>query len=110
VLTAKVAAPGSEPLEVTYTLRWPSMDFLGKQTRLADGTTTELRVEQEHCEKAIELCVPQKLTQWVKGEKVGETTLSTVELNPALPNDTFTLAAPEGYTVQTQTLMNAGGK
>jgi outer membrane lipoprotein-sorting protein len=110
VLTAKVSEPGAESLEVTYTLRWPSMDFLGKQTRLADGTTTEVRVEQEHCEKAIELCVPQKLTQWVKGEKVGETTLSTVELNPALPNDTFTLAAPEGYTVQTKTLTNSGGK
>jgi outer membrane lipoprotein-sorting protein len=110
VLTAQVPAPGSKPLEVTYTLRWPSMDFLGKQTRLGDGTTTEVRVEQEHCEKAIELCVPQKLTQWVKGEKVGETTLSKVELNPTLPNDAFTLVAPEGYTVQTKTLTNSGGK
>jgi outer membrane lipoprotein-sorting protein len=109
-LSAKVAEPGAESLEVAYTLRWPSLDFLGKQTRLPDGTVEEVRVEEEHCEKAIELCVPQRLTRWVKGEKVGETTLSTVELNPALPNDTFVLAAPGGYEVQTKTLVDSPGK
>ncbi|WP_224246972.1 hypothetical protein [Hyalangium gracile] len=106
-LTGKVAA---EQLEVAYTLRWPSLDFLGKQTRLADGTAMEVRLEEEHCEKAIELCVPKQLSRWVKGEKVGETTLSTVELNPTLPNDTFTLVAPEGYEVQTKTLVDSAGK
>jgi outer membrane lipoprotein-sorting protein len=45
----------------------------------------------------------------VKGEKVGETTLSTVELNP-LSNDTFTLTAPGGYEVQTKTLVDSSGK
>ncbi len=109
-LSAKVAEPGAESVEVAYTLRWPSMDFLGKQTRLPDGTVVEVRVEEEHCEKALELCVPQRLTRWVKGEKVGETTLSTVELNPALPNDTFTLTAPGGYEVQTKTLVDSSGK
>jgi outer membrane lipoprotein-sorting protein len=109
-LSAKVADPGAESLEVAYTLRWPSLDFLGKQTRLPDGTVMEVRVEQEHCEKAIELCVPQRLTRWVKGQKVGETTLSRVELNPALPNDTFTLAAPQGYEVQTKTLVDSPAK
>jgi outer membrane lipoprotein-sorting protein len=109
-LAAKVDEPSGESLQLTYTLRWPSMDFLGRQSRLSDGTTLEVRVEEEHCDEALKLCVPQKLSRWVKGEKVGETTLSKVELNPALPNDTFTLAAPEGYEVQTKTLVNAEGK
>lgn len=109
-LMAKVAGADAQGLEVTYTLRWPTLDFLGKQSRLADGSTQEVRVEEEHCEKALELCVPKRLTQWVKGEKVGEMTLSTVQLNPALPHDTFTLTAPEGYEVQTKTLVDAAGK
>jgi len=109
-LAAKVDEPSGESLRVTYTLRWPTMDFLGRQSRLSDGTTLEVRVEEEHCDEALKLCVPQKLSRWVKGEKVGETTLAKVELNPALPNDTFTLAAPEGYEVQTKTLVNAEGK
>jgi outer membrane lipoprotein-sorting protein len=41
---------------------------------------------------------------------VAETTLSRVELNPALPSDTFTLSAPEGYTVQTKTLVVDGAQ
>lgn len=109
-LAAKVDDPSGESLQVTYTLRWPTLDFLGRQSRLPDGTTLEVRVEEEHCDEALKLCVPQKLSRWVKGEKVGETTLSKVELNPALPHDTFTLAAPEGYDVQTKTLVDAPGK
>ena len=96
--------------EVTYVLRWPTLDFLARSTRAADGTQAEVRMEEEHCDEALKLCVPQKLTRWVKDEKVGETTLSQVELNPALPNDTFTLAAPAGYEVQTKTLVNTEAK
>jgi hypothetical protein len=109
-LAGKVDDPSVGSLEVTYTLRWPALDFLGRQSRLPDGTTIEVRVEEEHCDEALKLCAPQKLSRWVKGEKVGETTLSKVELNPALPQETFTLAAPEGYEVQTKTLVDAGGK
>lgn len=109
-VTGKVAQSPTESLQVTYTLRWPTLDFLGRQARLPDGTVIETRVEEEHCDEALKLCVPQKLTRWVKGEKAGETTLSKVELNPALPNDTFTLVAPEGYDVQTKTLVNSEQK
>jgi hypothetical protein len=109
-VTGQVTQSPTESLQVTYVLRWPSMDFLGRQTRLPDGTLIEVRLEEEHCDEALKLCVPQKLTRWVKGEKVGETMLSQVELNPALPNDTFTLVAPEGYEVQTKTLVNSEGK
>jgi outer membrane lipoprotein-sorting protein len=109
-LAVTVADPAAQGLEVAYTLRWPTLDFLGKRSRTGDGTTLEVRVEEEHCDKALELCVPKHLTRWVNGEKVGETTLSTVELNAALPHDTFTLAPPEGYEVHTQTLVDAAGK
>lgn len=109
-LVAKVEDASGEALQVTYMLRWPTLDFLGRQSRLADGTTLEVRVEEEHCEQALQLCVPRRLSRWVKGEKVGETTLSMVELNPALPQDTFTLAAPDGYMVQTKTLVDAEAK
>jgi hypothetical protein len=87
-------------------LRWPGLDFLGKRTR-GGGATSELRVEEEHCEQPLGLCVPRRLTQWAGEQQVAETTLSSVELNPVLPADTFTLAAPEGYDVQTKTLVVA---
>jgi outer membrane lipoprotein-sorting protein len=109
-LEGKVEDPSVGSLQVTYTLRWPTLDFLGRQSRLPDGSALEVRVEEEHCDEALKLCVPQKLSRWVKGEKVGETTLSKVELNSALPQETFTLTAPEGYEVQTKTLVNAEAK
>jgi outer membrane lipoprotein-sorting protein len=109
-LTATLADPAAQGLEVSYTLRWPTMDFLSKRSRAGDGTESEVRMEEEHCDEAIKLCVPKRLTRWVKGEKVGETTLSKVELNATLPNDAFTLAAPEGYDVQKKTLVDAAGK
>jgi outer membrane lipoprotein-sorting protein len=109
-LSAKVEDPSTKGLEVGYTLRWPALDFLGKRSRTGDGTTVEVRVEEEHCDKALALCVPKRLTRWVNGEKVGETTLTTVEFNATLPNDLFTLAAPEGYEVQTKTLVDTGGQ
>ena len=109
-VTGKVAPSPTVSLQMTYTLRWPTMDFLGRQARLADGTVIETRVEEEHCDEALKLCVPQKLTHWEKGEKAGETTFSKIELNAALPNDMFTLVAPEGYEVQTKTLVNSEQK
>ena len=101
--------PEGADVEVTYVLRWPSLDFLGKRT-LSGGSASELRVEEEHCEQALGLCVPKRLTQWAGEQQVAQTTLSRVELNPALPSDTFTLSAPEGYTVQTKTLVVAGAQ
>lgn len=99
--------PGGSDVEVTYVLRWPGMDFLGKRTRSGEDTS-ELRVEDEQCDAALGLCVPRRLTQWVGGQQVAETTLTHVELNLSLPADTFTLTPPQGYDVQTKTLVVAG--
>ncbi|MDC0712990.1 hypothetical protein POL68_31300 [Stigmatella sp. ncwal1] len=106
-LAAKGSEPASQGLRVTYTLRWPSLDFLARSSQLADGTTLEVRMEEESCDEALQLCVPKRLTRWAGGQQVGETTLSRIELNPVLPNDTFILVAPEGYDVQTRTLVNS---
>jgi hypothetical protein len=105
-LTVRLEDAGG-PLELTYVLRWPGLDFLGKRTRAPDGTLAEVRVEEEHCDEALKLCVPRRLTRWVADKQTGESSLSRVELNPALPNDFFTLAAPEGYTAETKTLVVA---
>jgi outer membrane lipoprotein-sorting protein len=87
------------PLEVTYVLRAPSADFLAKRTRSGQHLG-ELTVEAERCEPALKLCVPTKLKETRDGELLGTTTLTTVELNPELPVDSFKLEPPEGYTVQ----------
>lgn len=106
-----VANDGSEGgIEMTYLLRWPTLDFLGKRTRTADGRTAEVRVEAEHCDEKLKLCVPQRLTRWVGDTQVGRIELSQVELNPALPNDAFSLNAPAGYEVQSRTLVEVAAK
>lgn len=103
----QVLEDGAGRLELVYVLRWPALDFLGKRTRGADGTEAEVRVEDEHCEQAAGLCVPKRLTRWVGGRQVGETVLTRVELNAEVPNDSFTLAVPEGYEVRTRTLVES---
>lgn len=101
--------PAGTDVEVTYVLRWPGMDFLGKRTRSGEATA-EIRVEEEQCEQALGLCVPRHLTQWSAGQQVAETRLTRVELNPSLPAETFTLAAPGGYGVETKTLAALGAQ
>ncbi|NPC77833.1 hypothetical protein HPC49_06140, partial [Pyxidicoccus fallax] len=77
-------------VEMVYVLRWPRLDFLGRRTRAPDGTEAEERVEDEHCDEKLGLCVPKRLTRWLAGRQVGETVLGGVELNAPLPNDAFT--------------------
>jgi len=97
----------AQGLEMTYVLRWPQLDFLARRTRAAGGEEAEERVEEEHCDAALSLCVPKRLGRWQGGRRVGETVLSRVELNAPLPNDAFTLTAPEGYDVQARTLVES---
>ncbi len=109
-LAVQVQDGSSTGLEMTYVLRWPTLDFLGKRTRAADGSSAEVRVEEEHCEAQFKLCVPKRLTRWSGEQQVGTIQLTQVELNPALPNDSFTLTAPEGYDVQSRTLVEVTAK
>lgn len=91
------------PVEVTYVLRHPSGDFLGKRTR-AGGHLGEVKVLAEHCDAALKLCVPTRLEETRDGAEVGATTVTTVELNPELPLDGFRVAAPDGYQVRQQVM------
>ena len=103
-LTQQLAgeAPG---LEMTYVLRWPQLDFLARKTRSPGGAEAEERMEEEDCDATLGLCVPKRLGRWQGGKRVGETVLTQVKLGAPLPNDAFTLTAPEGYDVQTRTLV-----
>jgi len=100
-----VKPPGSD-VEVTYVLRWPTLDFLGKRVRGGESAS-ELRVEEEQCEPGLGLCVPRRLTQWAGEQQVARTVLTRVELNPSLPAETFTLTAPRGYAVEIKTFAAA---
>ncbi|MFY1831813.1 hypothetical protein ACN47A_38215 [Myxococcus fulvus] len=94
-------------VELVYVLRWPQLDFLDKRSRAPDGTEAEVRMEEEHCDAQLGLCVPKRLSRWLGGRKVGETVLTRVDLTKPPPNDAFTLVAPEGYDVKTRTLVEA---
>ncbi|MEW5738665.1 MAG: hypothetical protein AB1938_07040 [Myxococcota bacterium] len=98
-LTVTTQDEAGGPVEVTYVVRFPSGDFLGKRTR-SGMHVGEVKVDTERCEPALKLCVPTKLTETRDGEVLGTTTITAVELNPNLPVERFRLEPPEGYTVQ----------
>lgn len=87
--------PG-DGVTVIYVLRLPAGDFLEKRT-LAEGKERVLRVEQERCDQALALCVPTRLVEKLGDQVLGTTELSAIELNPALPQDYFSVKAPEGW-------------
>jgi len=97
---------GPDAVRVTYVLRWPSADFLGKRTTLG-GQTSELTVDEEVCDQALKLCVPKVVTEREGGAVVATTTITTVELNPELPAEGFTLTAPPGFATETHELVEA---
>lgn len=81
---------------VVYVLRLPAGDFLEKRT-VTDGVERVLRVEAERCDDALALCVPTKLQERLGGEVLGTTTVTTVSLNPELPQDFFAPKKPAGW-------------
>lgn len=94
-------------VEVTYVLRYPTGDFLSKRTS-AGGHLAEAVVMEEHCSKAPALCVPKVVQSFEDGKAVHTLTLTTIELNVPLPNDGFSLTAPEGYVTEPHELVEAG--
>jgi hypothetical protein len=85
--SVELSVDAGEGVTVVYALKWPVPDFLEKRTS-ANGQTSVIHVESEHCDKALGLCVPQVIKE---GEAV--TTLDRIELNPDIPADGFT---PQG--------------
>ena len=93
-------SPG-EGVTVTWVLRWPTADFLERRTQAGAGTG-ELKVEAEHCDAALKLCVPRRAAQFVDGQRQVTTELTTLELNLELPAEAFTPAVPAGWTRETR--------
>jgi outer membrane lipoprotein-sorting protein len=79
-----------------YVLRMPAGDFLEKRTRSGKEERV-LRVEAEQCDVNLRLCVPTKLVEKLGEKTLGTTEISSVDLNPALPQDYFSPKAPEGW-------------
>lgn len=102
-LTVALEDEAQTPLSIVYTLRFPSMDFLGKRTQTPAGVQ-ELRVEAEHCEASVGLCVPKRVSQWEGGMKLSSTEWTQIELNAPLPAEGFTPNAPPGYGSVTRKL------
>jgi outer membrane lipoprotein-sorting protein len=91
------AAPG---VVFTYVLRWPTGDFLAKRSE-SGAEVSELKVDEEHCDAALKLCVPKVVTQLSGGKVELVTKLTQVELNVEVPGDDFSPRAPEGWTTET---------
>lgn len=103
VKLTQTAKAGGEEVTVSYVLRWPALDFLEK-TVTSGAITTQVRVEEEHCDEKLALCVPKKLSQWQGEKQFAVTELSDIQLNPGIPADDFTLHLPPGFTEQTRAL------
>ncbi len=89
--------------KVSYVLRWPSMDFLGK-TLSSKGGSVETRVERESCVEALGLCFPRELSDWTEGRKRATTVIPDLDLEEILPHEAFQLDAPRGFFIQQQFL------
>jgi|CXWL01.1.fsa_nt_gi outer membrane lipoprotein-sorting protein len=105
-LSVATADEQGKPISVEYVLRWPSMDFLSKTTRV-DGKSVELRVDEEKCDEKLKLCVPQAISEWQDAAAVGSTRFTRIELNSPLPDDDFALTAPAGFTTTARELVDS---
>lgn len=107
-LIIKTADEGRE-VEVRYLLRLPSGDFRSKQTKVGDAVS-EVKVEAEHCDVTLGLCVPKVVVQRENGTEVGRTTFTRIDLTAEVPNDAFTLSAPEGFALEKHELVETPAK
>lgn len=105
-LTSTAKTEGVGDIQVTYLFRHPQMDLLEKRMRATTGTMT-LTVDEEQCDEKLKLCVPKRVSQKYDGQPGATTTLSTVELNAAVPAESFSLAAPEGYSMSKRELVES---
>lgn len=103
VKITQTAKDGAGEVSIGYVLRWPSLDFIEK-TLASNGSVMKLLVEEEHCDEALKLCVPKRLSQWEGEKQLGTTELTKIALNPAIPADDFTLTVPQGFSEETRTL------
>jgi len=84
----EVTVKPGQGVTVRYLLRMPAGDFLEKVT-LSGGNERVLKVLAEKCDEKLALCVPTKLVETMDGVTLGTTEVTSVELNPALPQEFF---------------------
>ena len=93
-------------MTVTYVLRWPTADFLGRRTE-ANGQVSELKMEEELCDKKLKLCVPKVTSEFLDGKLLLTTRLTTIELNVEVPADDFSPRPPEGWAAETHQVVES---
>lgn len=105
-LVHRTTDEAGKPITVTWILRFPGGDFLAKKTE-ANGVVNELTVEEELCDAALALCVPKLVVQREGAAELGRTTFTRIELAPEVPNDAFSLIAPDGYSTEKHELVES---
>lgn len=90
----QVTVPTEGGTVVDYILRWPTGDFLEKITRSASQVKS-LRVTAEHCDAALQLCVPQTVVETLDGQELGTTRIFDIQLNSTVPQDFFSLPSTQ---------------
>ena len=99
-LAVTAAAPGNAELAVTFLFTPPAMDFAGKSVKSGG----ESLVTAQHCDEKLKLCFPTTVEERVPGGERAVTTLSNVQLNLALPPETFELKLPDGARLEKRSL------
>lgn len=84
---------GATAATTSWVYRWPDLELIEKRTE-QNGQIVTIKVDERHCDQALKLCVPKKLSRWEQGKPIGTVVVSTLELNPELPVEDFTLHAP----------------
>lgn len=97
---------GPDAVELRYRFKWPSADFVSRTSKV-NGVEVVLQVDEEQCDGKLGLCVPKRVSQHRGSTLVGSTALSSIELNPELPEGDFTLSPGDGWASETRDVTEA---
>jgi hypothetical protein len=56
----------------------------------------------------LAVCVPKLVVQREGNVELGRTTFTRIDLAAEIPNDAFTLTAPDGFATETHELVESG--
>ena len=102
-LSVDLPPENGKPHLLTYTVRWPSGDFLVRREESADGVV-ETRVEDENCDQKAGFCTPLKMSTFKNSVKTQSLEILELEMNESPAVEEFTLTPPAGYTVENAAL------
>ena len=90
-----ITADGATPVTLRWDFTWPALELIARRSKVG-AVESMVKVEQRHCDETLKLCVPSELSRWQGGKRIGTLSVTSIELNPALPQDDFVLHAPTG--------------